>query len=244
MTFHRAPDEPLAEEGTALHALLSDAAAPARPDELVGMSQAVTWFAAHTPSQTSRRSRMPALLAALVATKTAFAATAATAAVGAVTLAGATGTLPAPAQEVAHSAFGAPAADRTEKADKPAQPEKADKAKDGERVDTASSPSASPSPNLVGLCRAYTSGVKDSSGKALENPAFTVLVTAAGGAEGVDAFCVTTLAAAPGKPTDAPSGKPADAGRPSHAGKPSDAGRPTDVGRPTDAGKPAEAGRP
>lgn len=231
MTFHRAPDEPLAEEGTALHALLSDAAAPARSDELVGMSQAVTWFAAETP----RRSRMPAFLAALVATKTALAATAATAAVGAVTLAGATGTLPDPAQEVAHSAFGAPTADKAEKADKI---EKADEVETLEAT-----PSASPSPNLVGLCRAYTSGVKDSSGKALENPAFTVLVTAAGGAEGVDAFCVTTLAAAPGKPTDTPSGKPADAGQPAETGKPADAGQPEETGKPADAGKPAETGR-
>lgn len=235
MAFRRAPDAPLPAAGTALHALLEDAAAPARPDELAGMSQAVTWFVANSPT---RRSRMPAFLAALVATKTALAATAASAAVGAVTLAGATGTLPAPVQDAAHSAFGAPASDKA--AEKAARKAEKQAARDAEAV-----ASATPSPNLIGLCRAYTAGVKDSNGKALDNPAFTVLITAAGGAAGVDAFCVTTLAAAPGgRPTDQPTGRPTDAGRPSDAGKPTDAGRPSDAGKPSDAGRPSGAGKP
>lgn len=71
----------------------------------------------------------------------------------------------------------------------------------------------SPSPSLVGLCHAYTAGVATSNGKALENPAFTALITAAGGKAEVAGYCAKVLASA--RPSQAASG--AD-----HASKPSD----------------------
>jgi hypothetical protein len=75
---------------------------------------------------------------------------------------------------------------------------------------SAMHPTASPSPNLKGLCTAYTKGVADSSGKALDNPAFSALITAAGGKSNVAAFCATLPAKAnPGRtPTAHPTGKP------------------------------------
>ncbi|MGY0005030.1 hypothetical protein ACW0Q9_14115, partial [Micromonospora sp. I033] len=57
-----------------------------------------------------------------------------------------------------------------------------------------------PSPNLVGLCRAYRAGAGDNPGKALESPAFRVLVTTAGDKEKVAAYCDTLLAAEKGRP--------------------------------------------
>lgn len=97
----------------------------------------------------------------------------------------------------------------------------------------------SPSPNLVGLCRAYQAGVADNPGKALENPAFTVLITAAGSEDDakITAYCDTMLANEKGKPSKEPV-RPT--GTPSHpAGKPET--RPTTAETPgTDApgGKP------
>jgi hypothetical protein len=65
-----------------------------------------------------------------------------------------------------------------------------------------------PSPSVVGLCRAFAAGAGDNPGKALENPAFTALITAAGGATEVPAFCADALAAkASAKPSAAPTGK-------------------------------------
>jgi hypothetical protein len=220
----------LTGDGSDLARLLADAAAPARTDELAGMSQAVSWFA-ERPAR--RRSLVPGVVAALVATKTALAATAASAAVGVVTVAAAaTGSLPAPAQDAAHDVFGAPAAKARPAATATATTE------------ASATPKATPSPSLVGLCRAYSAGSKDERGKALESPAFTALLTAAGGESGVEALCTATLAsAAPtARPTDA--GKPSSAGRPSSAGKPGDAGKPTEPGRPDDAGRPTDAGKP
>jgi hypothetical protein len=65
-------------------------------------------------------------------------------------------------------------------------------------------PSATPSPSLKGLCTAYQAGAvprKDT------NPAFAALRTAAGGAEGVSAFCEELIgpASKPAHPTQAAS---------------------------------------
>ena len=53
-----------------------------------------------------------------------------------------------------------------------------------------------PSPSTVGMCLAYAAEVGNNPGKALESPAFTALVTAAGGTDKVDGFCQTQTAAA------------------------------------------------
>ncbi|GAA4595902.1 hypothetical protein GCM10023194_66620 [Planotetraspora phitsanulokensis] len=97
------------------------------------------------------------------------------------------------------------------------------------------SPSASrsPSPSLVGLCRAYQAGAGDNPGKALENPAFTHLITVAGGRDKVAAYCADRLktrgkapASRPtGGPKDHPNGKPED--HPSGPPKPDKTGGPS-----------------
>ncbi|MGC1212855.1 MAG: hypothetical protein WA890_16490 [Micromonospora sp.] len=143
----------------------------------------------------------------------------AVAATGGVAVAAANGTLPNPltepsAKPSAH-ATGKPAGEDTGK---------------GSPADAK----GTPSPNLIGLCRAYKAGVAESQGKALENPAFTVLITAAGGKDGVTGYCDTLLASAKAKPS-----KEAKAtATPSHpAGKPET--RPTTAETETpDAHKP------
>ena len=50
---------------------------------------------------------------------------------------------------------------------------------------------ATPAPSLIGLCRAFAAGAGDNPGKALDNPAFTALLTAAGGRDKVTAYCTT-----------------------------------------------------
>jgi len=63
-----------------------------------------------------------------------------------------------------------------------------------------------PAPSMVELCRAYTAQVNKNPGKALDNPAFGALVTAAGGAEKVPAYCAGVAADQPhGKPSDHPT---------------------------------------
>ena len=57
-------------------------------------------------------------------------------------------------------------------------------------------PSGTPSPNLQGLCTAFNAGVGDNPGKALDNPAFTVLITTAGGKDKVVDYCKGVLASA------------------------------------------------
>jgi hypothetical protein len=73
-----------------------------------------------------------------------------------------------------------------------------------------------PSPSLVGLCHAYTAGVAQSPGKALDSPAFDALISAAGGRDQVSAYCAKVLASVPGNaPTANPGRHPP--GRPGGA---------------------------
>jgi hypothetical protein len=174
----------------AVDRLLAQASAPAHADEVVGLAAAVTMFAQITP----RRNPVLSTLAKLLAAKAI--AIGGAAALGGVAVAAAAGALPAPVQDFAHDAVRAPAAESSTHPAPAVQ----------ELPTSSSSPSASPSPNLIGLCRAYDAGVADANGKALSNPAFTALVIAAGGQEGVASYCTTVLAAAPDrKPTALPS---------------------------------------
>ncbi|MGR6321687.1 hypothetical protein Q2K19_17260 [Micromonospora soli] len=131
-------------------------------------------------------------------------------ATGGVALAAATGTLPGTSSEPSTK----PAAHATGKPS-----DAADKGKG------AGDAQGTPSPNLVGLCRAYRAGAGDNPGKALENPAFRVLITTAGDKEQVAAYCDALLAGAKGKPSQAarptatpshPTGRPS--ARPTTAG--------------------------
>jgi hypothetical protein len=98
----------------------------------------------------------------------------------------------------------------------------------------ASHPTSSPSPSLHGLCHAYTGNVASSPGKALDNPAFSALITVAGGKDKVPAFCASLLATRPGnRPTSHPGGKPSSLPAPANTTHPG--GKPTTVptGHPT-----------
>src|SRR5436305_846085 len=112
--------------------------------------------------------------------------------VGGVATAAATGALPLPAggSAPATSASSLPAA--TGSSDAPASTRGQGK--------TRAENEPSPSPSLTGLCHAYTAGNKAEHGKALESPAFTALVTAAGGMTKVDDYCITLLKDESAKP--------------------------------------------
>lgn len=99
----------------------------------------------------------------------------------------------------------------------------------------AASATASPSPSLAGLCVAFQAGAME---KAASNPAFNALQDAAGGADGVDAYCTTLIGASthpthPALPTQAATpGHPA----PTHATE-----RPTGLPTPDVPEKPSRA---
>jgi hypothetical protein len=98
----------------------------------------------------------------------------------------------------------------------------------------ATHPASSPSPSPRGLCQAYTAHVGSGPGKALDSPAFSALITAAGGKDKVAAFCTSMLSAQPGnQPTAHPGGKPSS--RPTPANTTHPTGKPTTVptGHPT-----------
>ena len=102
------------------------------------------------------------------------------------------------------------------------------------RGQSASHPAASPSPSLRGLCQAFTAHAGRDTGKALDSPAFTALITAAGGKGGVTGFCAGLLATPPGNaPASHPAGKPSS--HPAEANTAHPTGRPSVLppGKPT-----------
>lgn len=148
-------------------------------------------------------------------------------AAGGVAVAATTGTLPTTLTGSEHNASGLSAA-ASHRADEPSTRPSADQGKGHDGDQDGKGPggaNGSPSPSLVGLCHAVSAGNKDEHGKALENPAFTALITAAGGKAKVDAFCVKLLAAAAAAPKEHPS-HPADNSNGNNGGKPSAAAHP------------------
>ncbi|MCW2861239.1 MAG: hypothetical protein JWP48_2947 [Actinoallomurus sp.] len=190
--------------------LLATAVAPVARDGLVGEEAAISAFRdAHlAPApQLRRQSVIKTALAKLLTIKVAAAALTATAA-GGVALAAGTGHLPESVGGAAPTAQPAPThgtgTHHTAKASAP----------------RGGHSSAAPSPSLVGLCHAYRAGAGDNPGKALDNPAFTHLISVAGGKDKVVAYCTGLLKAHPGKarashPAGAPSTHPT-AASPTH----------------------------
>lgn len=134
---------------------------------------------------------------------------------GGVALAAATGHLPAHAGGHPSSA--------------PAQPASASATHGKDAI--GGHPSASTSPALQGLCRAYQAGAGSNPGKALASPAFTTLINAAGGRDHVASYCAGVLASSPsshsyshgatpshqtGKPTAHPTPHVSHTSHPSH----------------------------
>jgi hypothetical protein len=221
------------------HDALAQLLTAARPSpdvvDIAGMDAALAAFTGVSlvppcPAERSP-SMMKTLAAKAMAAKLAIVGgVAAAATVGGVAFAASTGHLPTP---LPHSNDAAPAAsDHAPATD----------ASSG----SASSKSAhsTPSPSLVGLCHSWLAR-PHANGSADTNPAFTVLVKAAGGTDSVRSYCTALLASSPpsGAPrnSDNPTGKPSDV--PSNSdhptGKPSDA--PGNTNHPT--GKPSDVPR-
>jgi hypothetical protein len=201
---------------------LAAASTAALPVELAGEDDAAAAYIAASAADlarlTGRKSMMnSAVVAKLLTLKTAAIAVTAVSA-GGVALAASAGVLPNPLapQNPGHSTD---APDRT------------------------GGPNASPS--LVGLCTAYLAGAGADHGKALENPAFTALITAAGGKDRVETFCGGLGVTAPGSgrgngPTEHPSG---EASHPSPTKHPTgEPGHPT--GTPTHPTGPPATSHP
>ena len=184
-----------------LGAYLAAAAAPGQPQELAGGPEAMAAFqAAHLqPAAQQRRTSMIKTWVAKLLTVKAAALLTVTAA-GGMALAATTGALPNPLADTP-ATTPSPAHATGRPTTTPSHP--------GGR------PSVMPSASLLGLCHAYTAGAGADHGKALTDPAFTDLITAAGGTAEVTTFCATILASAhaashPAGPADTthPTGPP------------------------------------
>jgi hypothetical protein len=173
--------------------LLAAAATPARPGELAGEDAAVSAFRqANLGRAPRRRTRMRTAFAKLATAKVALAAALALGG-GGIALAAGGGHLPGGAgsnqqastrpEQNSHD----PAPATTKAASRP-RPEQTAHQPVG-----PSAANGSPSPNLHGLCTAYTAQVHNNPGKALDNPAFTALILAAGGKDQVAGYCATLL---------------------------------------------------
>lgn len=178
--------------------VLAAAAASAHPGELAGEEAAVMAFrAAHlAPTPESRRRSMLKTALAKVATVKAAAVLIAIGGGGAVALAAGSGHLPG-TESSDHTAH-APAANSTASEHASHTAAAGSEQSEASKAAANNEPSGSPSPNLRGLCTAYNAGVATNPGKALDNPAFGVLITTAGGKDNVQSYCATLLASDPG----------------------------------------------
>lgn len=195
-----------------LTATLRAAAGPTLPGEIAGRHEAVAAFqrALRQPAPFQRRPPLMKTALLKLLTLKAAAVAAVVLGTGGVALAASTGAIPNPLNNhpvPAASASRAHPADRPDASERPGGP-------------------ASPSPSLVGLCHAYTAGAGSDHGKALDSPAFQVLLTAAGGKAGVGAFCAKLLGTT--QASEAPSAQPGTTDHPT--------GRPTEhpTGRPSE----------
>jgi len=178
------------------------------------------------------------LLTVLLTAKAAAAAAAAAVALGGVAAAAYTSTLPAPAQQFAHSVIGAPSPQSSHRPGTPqATPARTN----------AVGPDAT-GPAGFGLCTAYAHAKVHgtASQKAM---AFRNLAAVAGGAAKIAAYCAAVphpgssqssqSASAPahpaGRPSPHPTGKPSSRPTPHPTGRPSSAPTPHPTGPPSSA---------
>ena len=196
-----------------LQQLLAAATAPASEHELTGEAAALLAFrlaaqerslpsdTCPLPSDPSRRMSMSRmLLSKLLATKALVALAVAAGATGGVALA-ATSTPAGAHSPTAPSVTALPTTH-------PTAGNGRDASLDPTTDPAASADPAAPSPSLSlpGLCHAWAAGATDNRGHAATNPAFSALVTAAGGPDAVTAFCAQLAAAtAAARPTDRPA---------------------------------------
>lgn len=177
-----------------LDELIRAARAPGLPHETSGLDAAVAAFCTAPPLLVSAPSTMPGTddrspsmlkrLSRRAAAVNALAAAASAVAVGGIALASAS-----LSNAPSHTARAAATA-----SDHPQHPASARPT--GSDIDQDSNsphPSSTPSPSLVGLCTAWLAR-PHASGQADSSAAFTVLVTAAGGAGAVEGYCTALLA--------------------------------------------------
>ncbi|WP_131784667.1 hypothetical protein [Protofrankia symbiont of Coriaria ruscifolia] len=166
----QAGSDPLAD-------LLAAVTAPARADELAGEEAAVTAFreARLVPvTQLRREPMIKTALAKLLTVKIAVAAIAATT-VGGVAVAATTGVLPSPGEHEASTGITTSAS--------------AQATDPSAHVPAAGAVAPA---SLPALCHTYTAAAAehpDNQGKALDDPAFPWLITAAGGRDKVATYC-------------------------------------------------------
>ncbi len=173
-------------------AVMAAATAPARPDELDGVESVLDAFRA---AQRARpvSPRRPHMLVRLLTVKAVAAAFTGALLIGGVAAA-ATGSLPDPAQRVAHM-VGAPAAqtdgkdagDTTSSTGTDSKGSGADHAKSGSQG-TPTGPDLTKI-DKTGLCTAYLAGNGGTNGGKYDAVAFEALERAAGGADKVAEFC-------------------------------------------------------
>jgi hypothetical protein len=202
-----------------LAALLAAAAVPGRPHELAREPATIAAFRTatlHPTPQARRRSVIKTAVTKVITIKTLTVV--ATTTVGGVALAASTGALPSPlAQPAPPASSGLSAADPSVTRSGAGHRPVAGASKDPKgEAGAASATATTPSPALAGLCHAYDAGNKADRGKAVENPAFTALISTAGGKDKVEEFCRTTLA------TPGPSSSPAPSSSPSPSDKKAD----------------------
>ena len=217
-------------------ALLAALSAAPQDNELAGHARALAEFRrrggmpAHARRSARRRPRLlPALLTARAA---AAVAAAAAAALGGVAAAAYTGTLPAPAQQFAHSMIGAPQPGHRPGTPQPSHGPGTPQATPA-RTD-AVGPDAT-GPAAFGLCTAYAHA-KAHGTASQQAVAFGDLAAAAGGAAKIAAYCAavprpgSSQSSPPGPDRAHPGGRPAShpAGKPSsRRHTPHPAGRPS-----------------
>lgn len=185
----------------ALGGLIASARAPETRANPPGLAAALTAFrevsAAH-PSSVPRSTSMIRNMAAkvLAAKLLVVGGLALAAATGGIAAAASTGQLPSPLPHSSHasevavaavaSSHGRPTSTATASASASASASESSEP-------TSAHPDASPSPSLRGLCQAWLSRPHE-HGKADTSPAFSYLVSTAGGVDSVDGYCTSLLA--------------------------------------------------
>ncbi|MBV9831527.1 MAG: hypothetical protein JOZ82_08000, partial [Marmoricola sp.] len=213
-----------------LSRLLAAVSAPARPEELSGAAEALAVLRATTPTPATEEVPLVTKLVrkAVAAPAITAAAVGLSVAGGGIAVAASTGALPG--VHPAHPARPARPAQPTHPAH-PAHPGVSHPASPTGTPTT--SPRATPSPSLTGLCKAWPTH-ENTHGAWSSSTAFTALVTAAGGQDGVTGYCQGLLGTPEPHPTH-----PATPTRSAHPTHPAHRAHPTHPASPTHPAHPA-----
>jgi hypothetical protein len=226
----------------ALAQLLSAARATGTDADSAGLQAALAVHASISPRpvtiETSRRrSMMKTLAAKLLAAKLLTLGGVAVAATGGVALSAWTGHLPDPLPHSSHASDtarqavaaahpGAPTSTSATAPSSSSAPDSDTASAGPSATATSARPAGTPSPSLVGLCHSWLAR-PHLMGKADQSPAFTVLVTAAGGTSSVNAYCTRLLAATPSASATGSTPSSTHPSHPSHPSHPT--GKPSTV---------------